>query len=294
MSRLPDALADHLNGEVTTSCSAWTLTLANESRLGFTDHDTALMVDNVICEPGSGFRATEAASQLGMSIDDQEIEGALSGTMIRESDIRAGLFDGASVDIWLVNWAAPEAPFLQRRAHLGRISQSDGVFRADLEGLTAKLAAHTGRNYTRNCDALLGDARCGVDINRSEFMTNVVVETVTQTRTLVVTGLDGYADAWFAGGTIRWTDGPNAGRSMEIASDVRSERSLILWEAMADTIAPGDMATVTAGCDKRFATCKTKFANPLNFRGHPHVPGDDFVMGYADGNTVHDGSPIIP
>jgi len=29
---------------------------------------------------------------------------------------------------------------------------------------------------------------------------------------------------------------------------------------------------IQPGCDKRLVTCRTKFANRLNFRGEPHVP----------------------
>ena len=49
---------------------------------------------------------------------------------------------------------------------------------------------------------------------------------------------------------------------------------------------------MTAGCDKRFSTCRTKFANGLSFRGFPHMPGSDFTYGYADGETTHDGRPL--
>jgi len=38
--------------------------------------------------------------------------------------------------------------------------------------------------------------------------------------------------------------------------------------------------TVTFGCDKRFSTCRDRFANGVNFRGFPHIPGNDFVIAY--------------
>jgi uncharacterized phage protein (TIGR02218 family) len=62
---------------------------------------------------------------------------------------------------------------------------------------------------------------------------------------------------------------------------------------MALPIAPGDTFAVTAGCDKRFATCRDRFDNVLNFRGFPHIPGNDFVMRYAlDGEPGHDGKSL--
>ena len=83
---------------------------------------------------------------------------------------------------------------------------------------------------------------------------------------------------------------------------VASDGVLIdLWQAMPQPIAAGDTFTVTAGCDKRFATCRDRFANGVNFRGFPHIPGNDFVTSYAvqggpgnDGLEPDDGGMIKP
>ena len=56
------------------------------------------------------------------------------------------------------------------------------------------------------------------------------------------------------------------------------EAAIERWHAMSEPIAPGDTFSVTAGCDKQFATCKSKFANGLNFRGFPFMPGNDAVL----------------
>ena len=39
---------------------------------------------------------------------------------------------------------------------------------------------------------------------------------------------------------------------------------------------------LVAGCPKTFAACTAKFANGVNFRGFPHLPGNDFTFGPAD------------
>ena len=53
------------------------------------------------------------------------------------------------------------------------------------------------------------------------------------------------------------------------------EVRLALWLQMPEPLAEGDLFAVTAGCDKRFETCRTKFANAVNFRGFPYLPGND-------------------
>ena len=58
-------------------------------------------------------------------------------------------------------------------------------------------------------------------------------------------------------------------------------------------IAPGDAFIVTAGCDKLFATCRDRFANVVNFRGFPHIPGNDFVTSYpSPGKPGNDGGSL--
>ena len=66
-----------------------------------------------------------------------------------------------------------------------------------------------------------------------------------------------------------------------------------LWQAMPEPIAEGDSFVVTAGCDRRFSTCRDRFDNVLNFRGFPHIPGNDFLLRYAvDGEPGNDGASL--
>jgi uncharacterized phage protein (TIGR02218 family) len=62
-----------------------------------------------------------------------------------------------------------------------------------------------------------------------------------------------------------------------------------LWQAMSDAVAVGDGVTLSAGCDKQFATCKAKFANAVNFRGFPYMPGNDAVLSTPSSSQPRDG-----
>jgi uncharacterized phage protein (TIGR02218 family) len=42
----------------------------------------------------------------------------------------------------------------------------------------------------------------------------------------------------------------------------------------------GVRVRLTEGCDKRFETCRVRFANSVNFRGEPHLPGNDLLTRY--------------
>jgi uncharacterized phage protein (TIGR02218 family) len=87
----------------------------------------------------------------------------------------------------------------------------------------------------------------------------------------------GTPEGYFDNGIITWDTGDNAGRSMEIKS-FGTSGDFVLYLPMVDTIAVGDTGTAVAGCDKTLATCKATFNNVVNFRGFPHVPGNDKLL----------------
>jgi uncharacterized phage protein (TIGR02218 family) len=61
--------------------------------------------------------------------------------------------------------------------------------------------------------------------------------------------------------------------------------TLTLWQRAPSAVEAGDGFTVTAGCDKTLATCKAKFDNVANFRGFPHMPGNDRAFAYVVGES---------
>lgn len=50
-----------------------------------------------------------------------------------------------------------------------------------------------------------------------------------------------------------------------------------------------DHPELGAGCDKQNATCRDRFGNTLNFRGFPHLVGNDVLQAGPAGEARHDG-----
>jgi uncharacterized phage protein (TIGR02218 family) len=102
------------------------------------------------------------------------------------------------------------------------------------------------------------------------------------------------ASGLFDTGMLAFTSGANAGRRVEVLRHLRrdGEDLIDLWQPMAAPIATGDAFTVSAGCDKRFATCRDRFANAENFRGFPHMPGNDFALSYASSEDANTGGRL--
>jgi hypothetical protein len=89
-------------------------------------------------------------------------------------------------------------------------------------------------------------------------------------------------DGWFAGGVLTWESGDNAGRSIEVKAWTQASGQIELFLPMGYAIGVGDAFRIHPGCDKRLDTCIDRFANVLNFRGEPYVPGQDAIMSYPD------------
>src|SRR5438045_3400038 len=105
MKLLPPSLQSHLDTGATTLAWCWRLTRRDGTRLGFTDHDRDLAFDGTTFAAATGFTATEIKDAVGLSVDNLEVESALSADSLNEDDLAAGLFDDAGIEIWRVNWA---------------------------------------------------------------------------------------------------------------------------------------------------------------------------------------------
>jgi uncharacterized phage protein (TIGR02218 family) len=295
MRSLPPALTAHLASGVTTTCRCWRLTRRDGIVQGFTDHDEDLRFDTTTFHAGTGFEGSDLESRFGLAVTGTEIHGALADASMNEADLAAGRYDDAKVELFLVNWADVEQRLLLRVGNLGEVRREGAAFAAEVRGVSARLNEERGRIYAATCDADLGDARCGFDLDDAAFRSEGTVIAVEGASLLRTAGLDAFADEWFTRGKLSFSSGANAGLAVEVkehraeAGEVR----LALWQQMPQPILSGDSFVVTAGCDKRFETCRSKFDNAVNFRGFPHLPGNDFVATYAvSGEPGHDGRPV--
>ena len=295
MRQLPAGMQAHLDGGATTLCRCWRLTRADGAVFGFTDHDRDLSVDGTLFEAQAGFEATEMVSTLGLGVDNLDAAGALTSERLSEQALAAGLFDNATVEIFIVNWADTAQILLVRSGNLGEVTRSDHAFKAEIRGLAHVLNQPEGRVFQFPCHADLGDARCGVDLDGPAFHGDGTVAAAIDKRRFTANGLGGFAAGWFERGRLAWTGGANAGRAMEVRAHrtVGGVVTIELWQPMHFAVTGGDAFTVTAGCDKLFATCKAKFDNAVNFRGFPHMPGSDFALSYARAGDVNDGGPVV-
>lgn len=153
-------------------------------------------------------------------------------------------------------------------------------------------------NYSTTIGATTTDGTA-VFTCRNSWTRHGVVDTVTDRKTFVLTSAFDEAravDDWFAHGALEFEDGDNAGRLVEIKSWAQSTKTLTLYFPTPFVVVPGAKVWLYPGCDKRLATCASKFivtdstdfpsttGNVENYRGEPFVPGQDLLTSYPDAN----------
>jgi hypothetical protein len=344
------ALATHLGAGLTTLATCWRVERRDGALFGFTDHDADLVFEGVTYRARTGYQRSAIASRADLSVDDTELLGILDAAEIDAASLRAGIWDGAEVRIFLVNWTdLAQGALRLRRGRLGEVlARDDGTFRAELRGLAQALNVTVGELYTPECRADLGDARCRVplrpalranstayalgDFVRVEtdplavgtyreqeriyecttpgtsaaapptFDTAVNATTADgtvvwtarmawtlpatvasapdlQTVVIVATGeAPTRPDGWFEAGVAIFETGLNAGVARDVLAWTQATRTLALFLPLPFPVIAGDVLRIQPGCDKRLATCRDRFANRLNFRGEPHIPGDKGVI----------------
>lgn len=294
MRTIQPELQARLDDGATTLCRCWKVERRDGMALGFTDHDRDLVLDGLVCLAGSGFDAGALQTANGLSVDNGQVTGALSDAAVSAEDVAAGLYDGAEVRHWLVDWQRPDLRVLLFRGRFGEIRQADGGFQVELRGLTEALDAPVGRTIVRRCHRVLGDGACRVDLDAAAYSGEGGVGASLGGGRLAMTGLDAFPTGWFAQGRLEWLFGANAGLSGYVRSDATEGTSRVigLHDVPVRPVGSGDRFRIFAGCDRAAGTCRAKFDNYLNFGGFPHIPSDDWVTAYPKDGSNHDGTSL--
>lgn len=269
-------LTAHLQSETTSLATLWKLTRRDGLIFGFTDHDADITYDGVLYEAATGYTPSSVDTTADLAVDNLEVQGVLTSDTLNDEDLRAGLWDYCKVEITRCNWQdLTQGVLWDRVGRLGEVRTGRVSFTAELRGLAQNLQQVIGRAYTASCNADFGDARCGKSL--ASYTVSGSVSGVSSNR-IFADSSRAEADHYFRYGLLTWTSGANDGLKMEVKGFLNTGGVFELQGEMPYDILAGDSFEVYAGCDKTLATCKGKFNNVINFRGFPHVSGQDALL----------------
>lgn len=119
------------------------------------------------------------------------------------------------------------------------------------------------------CNHVLYDSRCKV--SRAAHTITTTVTGVARTA-FNVTSDGGVANSLKAGEAVCLRTGERRLIMANLAGTITINYPFV-------DLREGDTVELVDGCDHSFATCKAKFANTLNFGGHPYIPADNPFSG---------------
>jgi uncharacterized phage protein (TIGR02218 family) len=269
-------MADWYKRDLTALAFCWRLQRRDGIVLGFTSHDRDLEVDGLLYRASPGMRPSAIEMRETLEPDTLELGGGLTSHLITEDDLDAGKWDGAALRLFAVDWNDPsaEALFLAR-GEFGTVENDGRAFTVELLGAAAGLDRPIVETTSPECRATLGDSRCRVDLAGRRAIRRVASSNGAH---IILHGPPLASDAYVLG-TIRWLDGRNAGAAADLATS--DPNSVTLMDRPPIRPEPGDRVELVEGCDRRFSTCAQRFGNAVNFRGEPHLPGNDLLVRYV-------------
>jgi uncharacterized phage protein (TIGR02218 family) len=299
------ALKAHLQQDTVALARLWKVTRLDSTVLAFTDHDRNITYNSVTYLAATGFTSSAVEHKSDNSPNNLEVLGFLDSAAIDERDIKAHLYDGATVELKVVNWADLSMGDLHLlTGTIGDIKIVNGIFQAELRGLTQKLTTTCGSTYGPVCRAeLFGGGAEGTDpgnhwkcrLNRADWKQSGSVHSSPDPLTVIPnSGLKMIGSAtptlaaptgWFNDGVLIYTSGVLNGYKFEIATWDGSTLSLFSGNPQPFQPASSDTFEIEPGCDKTRATCKGKFNNIVNFAGEPDIPGISVLLQTPNSHT---------
>lgn len=262
----------------------WKITRADATEFAFTNHGSVLNIDGIDFVPGGSISASAEAHDEGLSPSNRDVRGAIRSDMIKESDLRAGLYRGAVIDEFVVDWEYPFAGKFYQRSYVIEDVKFDGeVWNATIVSSRDRFNVTVGNTAQKTCNVEeFGDARCGVN-KASYVVSGRSVSSVTTQRLVIVTNIStSFEDDYFTDGQITWTTGNNAGLKSDVKQWTASSQKVELYAPTPYTIQAGDTFSIVPDCDRTIETCDTRYGNAIRHRGFPDVPGTDRMLETPD------------
>lgn len=137
--------------------------------LGFTNHDNALFFDLgdgdgfISYSPKTAALPSATESDTSVSTNTSQIQSIIDSEAITELDIRSGLYDGAEVILFRVDYTNLSDGALESWiGSIGEVTLDDTMYTAELESLSAAYENEIIEIIQPTCRADLGDTRCKV------------------------------------------------------------------------------------------------------------------------------------
>ncbi len=267
MKNISENMLNHLADNLTSLAKFIKITKA-DFVIGFTNNSQKISYENIEYLPIIDAENFSITSNNSIKNKDNFL-GAFETDIISEALIKSGFFDNAEIEIFLLNYNNfDDGKIIIKKGFISKIIFDNNKFIFEISSFAKNLENLITQNYSPNCRAKFGDAKCKIDKNNFSF-TGEVTEVISN----ISFRDEGRNEEkfYFNYGLLEFLSGQNIGVIKEVSEF--SNKTIKLKTPLPFQLNINDEYKIFAGCDKKFSTCVSKFNNALNFRGEPHLPG---------------------
>lgn len=260
--------------ELEGSATFWRVDRRDGVTLGFTSHDRDIWQEGVLHRAAPGMLPSAIRRTADLAPDSVDVEGALAHDAISSADLASGRYDGARVQLGVIDWETGDFAVLYR-GEIGAISEEGAGFAAELLSAKAQLEIDPVPRTSPTCRAGFCGPGCTLSAPRFTYDLRLA-EADHGANSVALAGGPSAAD--FRDGSLRWINGTHAGRETQVVAVEGG--ALVLEDDLPPDAAAGLMVRVREGCDHTITTCSARFGNAANFQGEPFLPGNDILARY--------------
>jgi len=162
----------HLLQEVTTLAMATVIERTDGTKFRLTTSSESISIDigdgdgEQVYSAQEGISRTNVESDAELNVDNLDIVGIFDNAVLKETELRRGLFDFADFRIFVFNHQKTADGIIKIfRGQFGEvIVTKQDFFRVQVRSMVQVYSKETGESYSKDCRADLGDIRCRVPV----------------------------------------------------------------------------------------------------------------------------------
>lgn len=276
MKTIPPSTRDALSAPAAQTSICLLVIRRDDVIVGLTDSSRDVTFDGYLFRCSPGLRFEQLTQSADLAPDHGTLITASSASGLDTDDIAAGAYEDAHAEIWRVDGDNPEHRNMLSLGTIGELTSNGDRIEIEFRSTKHALSRTTARIYQKSCDARLGDAACGVDVEALAVPGTIDLHDGLNVEVANTCPCD---PQLLIGGTLRVEEGEFAGlrARIRVAEASPSGVILTLWQSPTVTLPIATSVRLYRGCDKSLTVCRNIFDNAERFRGFPTIPGTNVL-----------------
>ena len=227
--------------EVITVCGCFKVVRTDGAQFFFTELPQDVVYNGDTYIASSGFYKTAISQSSGLNTNNLDLKGLLSADEITREDLLGGLFNGAYIEYFEIDYENPaNGRNIIDVGYIGQVHIQEDLFITEFRSLTDLLSQNIGNKYTRYCRHILGDTNCGIVLDPPVWTASTVLAVGDW---ISPTAHNGYIYKVTTAGTTNDTEGEPTWNTT--VGGTTTETDGVVYETVLAHTYPGTVTSIT-------------------------------------------------